>query len=227
MILHSFQLGQVRIAAFEASDKSYSEEFFEQKLSTSEIELSKRFKHPLRKREFLAGRALLHDLEPELPPVLSTDSGMPIWNGPFTGSLSHKNGWVLACVSSTQKFRSIGLDLEEPVHFPLEVAKVICVNEEMDFFSKAETPRDYLSLLFSCKEALFKTCNPICKVWFGFQDAKLLSYHSESGTFRIQLLKDLSDEFHAGNIFSGHFKWESLKNRRFVITSLTLDAVVV
>lgn len=223
MIIHRLQLGQVLVAALDAADERYSEEFFELKLSAAEWELSTKYKHPLRRREFLGGRALLHALEPDLPPVLSSKSGIPIWNGPFTGSVSHKNGWVLACVSSTQKIRSVGIDLEESEKFPIDVARVICVPEELDAFEKEASPRDFLSLLFSCKESLYKCCHPICETWFGFQDAKLLSYDTGSAKFRIQLLKDLPRGFVAGQIFEGFFQWEIWNGRRFVITSLTLS----
>lgn len=223
MTPHFFQFGKISAAALDALDEEYSEEWFTSRLGAEEAALSQKFKHAQRRREFLAGRALLHILEPRLSSILSSKSGMPLWTQGFTGSLSHKNGWVLACVSSVEKLRSVGMDLEEPEKFPLDVARVICVPDEIEILAKSEVPRDYLSLLFSCKESLYKCCFPICQTWFGFQDAKLLSYDTTSGIFTIQLLKDLPQEFLAGQIFTGHFKWEIWKGRRFVITSLTLN----
>ncbi len=213
-----FHLGKLELALLEATDPSYSESYFARFLSPSEIELAQKFKHPLRKLEFLAARALLHKLETKLPPILCTESGSPLWPSEYKGSISHKNGWVL--VSLAKNFSSLGVDLEEPEKFPLSVSNLIASAEELKLSHHFENQQEFLALIFSAKESFFKCCYPHCEIWFGFHDAKVLSIDFTKGTFEIQLLRDLSKELLAGKIFSGFFKQDVWKERKFIITAI-------
>lgn len=224
MTVQTFQLGPLLIGTCEVSDEKESEADLQSRLPQAEIDLSRKFKHTLRRREFLAGRKLLHFLEADLPPLLSSDSGMPIWDSAYTGSISHKKGWVLACLESKKRFRGIGIDIEDPTSFPLGVSDLICRPDELKTHEGVfENQAECLAHIFSCKESLFKACYPLCHIWFGFQDAQLLSFEKSSGRFAIQLCTDLLPEFKSGQIFHGFFKKKLLGAQTFVITALALD----
>lgn len=219
MKVDSLSLGPLIIGRCEITSES-SLEF--ENVHPSEWELSKKYTHPIRKREFLLGRSIVHTLNKDLPAVLSTDNGMPLWSDAFTGSISHKNSWVIACVESREKFRSIGIDLEEASKFPHQVKEVICLPEESKVLNTFEDQKLALALVFSCKESLFKACYPLCKIWFGFHDARLLRFDKKVGTFQIELLRELSPHFQSGQIFEGYYKEESWNQRNFIISALTL-----
>lgn len=213
MTIKQIQVGFLSLGCLKLTDSD-----FKYNLHPSEWSLAEKFKHPLRKKEFLTGRHILHTLNSKLPPVLSTDSGMPLWSGGYTGSISHKNGWVMGV--STNQFRSLGIDLEDSSQFPIEVKSDISHPDELQILPRFENIQEHLSLIFSCKESLFKACYPLCKVWFGFHDARLLSY--KEGVFEIELLKTLSKDFHKGKIFQGHYKTVKWETHTFVITSLCI-----
>lgn len=226
MKIDTVSLGPLIIGKMDLANESFTETVLEHSLSKEEVTASQRFKHLLRKREFLAGRFILHSLQPKLAPVLCTDTGAPIWDNTYTGSLSHKNGLVLGCVEPRQMYTSIGIDLEECSHFPKDVESIISFPEELALLNTIfhQNKIFSLALLFSIKESLFKVCHPVCKIWFGFHDAEVLSCDTRTGTFEIKLLKDLSPYFASGQMFKGFFKDLTWGSRSFIVTALVLEA---
>lgn len=223
MKIERFSCGPLTLGKIKVSDELSFEEALRPLLTEEEIQASLKFKHTLRRREFLSGRAILHFLNPELPSVLIAQGGQPLWPDSMTGSITHKSGYVCASVVSMLKYKAVGIDLEEVSHFPKRVADIISTEEEVHSVQNYFHEEGFaLAFIFSIKETLFKTCYPLCRIWFGFHDAKFLSCNLKTNTFKIQILKDLADHFKKGDIFEGHFQDLFLDQRRFVLTLLHL-----
>ena len=219
-----FPFGALRCARIDLSHPQLTETFLEAALSREELESSRSFKNPGRRREFLAGRLAAHHLNPKLPPLIRSAGGEALWGEGFVGSITHKRGWAVAAVEGTARYRSLGLDLEAVEGFPVEVSKEIGVPEDL-CLAGPYSPSDprFLALLFSAKESLYKACFPLAGVWFGFQDAQLLGYELSSGRFQIRLLRDLGSQFVSGQVFDGQFQYLTWAGVDFVLSAVCLE----
>ncbi len=219
-----FNLGPLRLGALNCVPKleDFSDEL-ESLLPQQELELANCYKNRLRKNEFLLGRYILHSLQADLPAILRAEKGNPSWPQGFVGSISHKDGHVVACLESNQDLFSVGIDLEETTRMPLEIAKQICLPEELRLLSEESTvdaKKELLSLIFSAKEALFKCCFPPSQIWFGFDEAVLSKFSRDEETFSIILLRDLPPFFVKGQIFNGLTRKINYGERQFLLASL-------
>lgn len=221
MILERLKLGPLNIGS--ASVENFPDwKVLESGVHPSELQASQKYKHALRKKEFLLGRWLLRQMEPTLAPLLSGEKGLPLWQAGFTGSLSHKEGRVIACIEKSERFRSLAIDLEFIEGFPVHVSSSIAKENEWEAFESCSKEFSH-ALLFSAKESLFKLCYPLCLKYFGFHDAEFLSFDKETGTFEIRLLKGLSQSLKLGDIFKGYFREKVWSGRKSVMTTLILS----
>ncbi len=206
-------LGSLEILSFEDSVQKLFQRDWEDLLSLSELACANAYTHHGRRQEFIAGRILLHQLEPSIGEILRDPNGMPRWPHGFIGSVSHKNGYVIAAMGSALDFIGIGIDLELKAGASLRIQEVVCRDQEITWLeSVAAKKSEMLTLIFSAKEALFKCCYPSSQIWFGFHDAQVLEVDEENLKFRIQLLKDLPPYFQKDKIFEGdymHIHWDT------------------
>ncbi len=222
-------LGPLQVGFLECDSivLAYTDEDWSKLLPESELKITHQYKNLLRKAEFLTGRLVIHHLRPGISAILKTDRGVPAWPKDFVGSISHKDGHVVASMESTHRFFSLGIDIEEPVKMPLHIANVICRPEELRLLESEAVLIDkkkMLSLIFSAKEALFKCCYQRCGVWFNFHDAILSQVDQEQGKFTLNLLKDLSPTFFMGQKFDGQFKFVIQGKRQFLLSGVWVFA---
>ncbi len=164
-----------------------------------------------RQTEFLAGRlcaraALLALTSCAEVPALGEDRA-PIWPTGITGSISHSHGLASALVASSEKWRGLGLDLEEPLAAKraLRLAEEILTPAELQRLDglAPEQQAEHITLTFSLKESLFKALYPLVGKRFYFQDAELLG--CDDSRARLRLLIDLSEEWKAGGELEGWY----------------------
>lgn len=167
-----------------------------------------------RKAEFLAGRYCARAALAQHDGSAAVDIGIgtnrePLWPPGFVGSITHTQGYASAIVARQAQVRALGLDSEAWI----DTQKVASVSpqiltprdshgEQVHLF---DSPSHYLTLVFSAKESLFKCLFPLVNRFFDFQAATISPLPSGSpsaGTFRFELLEDLSAEFCAG--YSGY-----------------------
>ncbi|MDO8910164.1 MAG: 4'-phosphopantetheinyl transferase superfamily protein [Pseudohongiella sp.] len=176
-----------------------------------------------RKAEFIAGRYCAREALAQLrgsdvtkgdTSCADTTIGIganrtPLWPAGFVGSITHTHGYASAVVARRSKIRALGLDSETWIGpgSAENVSRQILTRREAytDNLHLFESPLQYLTVVFSAKESLFKCLFPLVNRFFDFHAAIITPDASGSGangSFRYELLEDLSAEFCAG--FSGY-----------------------
>jgi enterobactin synthetase component D len=165
-----------------------------------------------RQTEFLAGRLCAREALRQLDsrtyvPTIGDDRA-PVWPGDVCGSITHSSGWAAAIVANKRHWRGLGMDVEKLMsHDRAErLAGEILTPEELQRMALGPTELTALcvTLTFSLKESLFKALYPIVLTRFYFEHAEVLEW-SESGSARLRLKIDLSDEWHHGKELDAQF----------------------
>lgn len=160
---------------------------------------------PKRRAEFFAGRILALQGLQELGVkggAVSQDDRRPVWPSGIVGSITHTTGLAAALVARVEGVRGIGVDIEE------------CMTEEVAdrIATRIVYPTDWsaiedlvqlkkhqqATLVFSAKESIYKCLNPLTGVFFGFEDASIVSVNGDLCQLRFRLNKTLSEEFAQG-----------------------------
>ncbi|MCV6590267.1 MAG: 4'-phosphopantetheinyl transferase superfamily protein [Marinobacterium sp.] len=175
-----------------------------------------------RQAEYLAGRLCARQLTQaaglgsiEIP---STASRVPQWPTGFTGSISHHNHSALCALAPCSQYQGLGIDTEQWITADtaqLIKGNIINSNELALFNWMSENTRtlmfeQWLTLVFSLKESLFKAVFPAVGVWFEFMDAELTGIDIKTNTCNIKLNRSLNhplsgSSMPAGRIFNGNF----------------------
>lgn len=138
-----------------------SESFFLEKVSLPAQHIA----HPHKRLQHLAGRFLLHELYPGFPYDLIeiADTRKPFLpNEDYHFSISHCGEYAAVIIS---KEKRVGVDIEMPSEKILRVQHKFLSEGEARFFENdkymadAKAKMGDLTLLWSCKEAVFK--------WYG------------------------------------------------------------
>lgn len=166
---------------------------------------------PKRKIEFLAGRycvqLALRRMGRDAGQAIDIgEKRAPLWPEDLTGSITHSKGFASAAVGSTELVRGIGIDSERLVaeNTANSVASHILTETESYGANRSlvNSARQYLTLIFSAKESIFKCLYPRVQQYFDFQDAEILLDADNPGSFSFRLRKQLTVEFHEG--YCGH-----------------------
>jgi phosphopantetheinyl transferase len=110
--------------------------------------------HPRRRIEWLAVRALLHNIYPEAQ-INYHPNGKPYLKCPQECpyiSISHTHGWVALVLSPS----SIGIDIEGWSERPFQLAHRFLSPDEVKLLKSAEHPYNLATQLWTAKEAAFK-----------------------------------------------------------------------
>jgi enterobactin synthetase component D len=169
---------------------------------------------PTRRLEFLAGRLCAQRAlqlagcagAPEVP---IDEHRAPVWPPGYVGSIAHGSGTAWAVVASRAHYGALGIDLEKVVTpaTALELsASVLRPEERVLARTTGLGYEQFLSLVFSAKECLYKCLNPITRVSFNFQDAEVVDLNLSAGLLRVALRRDLSSGFRAGDLFDVRFE---------------------
>lgn len=169
----------------------------------------------LRQRQFEAGRRCAAGL---LASMGSGDTRVgvhadrsPAWPAGYVGSISHTDMLLGVAVARASVLRGIGIDIEGIVS--VQAAREIermCLNQH-ELRRRRGLGLDrcaYAVLCFSAKEALYKCLYPLVQRYFDFHAAEIIGICPRTGTLRLRLLQDLSDEFQAGNVLVGCYRWD-------------------
>lgn len=166
-----------------------------------------------RQVEFLAGRLCAREAlraltgMPDVP--LIAESRAPVWPNGLVGSITHSGTLAAALVASTEHFRGIGLDAEALLSSSRSerLAAQLLTPRELDWLASlpAEQQALFVTLIFSCKESLFKALFPLVGVRFYFQDAELIAWDNQTQQVTLRLLKPLADDWPAGSRLEGQY----------------------
>ncbi len=134
---------------------------------------------PKRQREFATGRvnarrAMSRIGEPAAPIPSGADRA-PVWPAHLTGSISHTDDACVAVVARRSNAASLGIDLEHNHSLPADLWPVICTPAEAsDIETHAnEEQGQWVTRLFSAKEAVYKWQYPLTRKMLDFQQIRV------------------------------------------------------
>ncbi len=153
-----------------------------------------------RRREFVTGRACSRRALARLglPPtaVGSGARGEPLWPAGVVGSITHCEGYRACAVARARDVRALGVDAEVQAPLPEDVLDIVASSAERRALAAHPVGLPWDRLLFSAKEAVFKTWYPLTGRELGFEDVEL-RIDPREGTFEALVLVDapeLGDE---------------------------------
>jgi enterobactin synthetase component D len=167
-----------------------------------------------RKVEFLAGRfcarlAMAQLGQPEAGEIAIGEKRQPLWPEGLIGSITHSKGFASAVVASSDNIIGIGIDSEQLIaeKTAANVSSHILVDSESYEANRqlVDSPREYLTLIFSAKESIFKCLYPQVGQYFDFRDAEVTLDSEAPGHFRYRLRRQLTDDYPAGFSGSGSY----------------------
>ena len=155
--------------------------------------------HPNRKDEFLLGRVCASKAYElctgrKLLSLPVNPDRSPEWPSDVVGTISHNQYGVGAAVAKSTDMIGIGMDFEVLGRTKIELAKQIRTPQDLKKHPKL-SDEELLTIIFSCKESLYKALYTNVKKFFGFEDAALRELDLTNGLFTIDLLTQLSLKF--------------------------------
>ena len=142
---------------------------------------------PKRRSEFLAGRLCaalaLHALG--LPPQVGQNGRAPAWPAGAAGSISHSDGLAIAVASRGHDRLGVDCERRMSAQQAAELRRMILTPAEMALRPAAMAEADFVTLVFSGKEALYKAAAAGLTRMPEFHDATLCAI--APGTMRLRL----------------------------------------
>lgn len=165
---------------------------------------------PKRKAEFMAGRkcaaAALRNAGCEsLAPLGRDAEGVPCWPEGWLGAITHSHGLAAAAAAPRGPLLGIGLDAEawmKAARAERLKGRILCPGEDA-LRPASMSFAEFVTLVFSAKESLFKALYPQVGRYFGFHAAELLALGE--GALRLRLTEALAEGLPAGAELSGRY----------------------
>jgi 4'-phosphopantetheinyl transferase EntD len=134
---------------------------------------------PKRVGEFAAGRACARRALAELAitdfPLRVGADREPLWPDGITGSITHTTGFCGVVVARKRQALSLGVDAELASAVHRKLWRQIATAEETRWLEGLQADRagTMASVLFSAKEAFFKSQFPLTREWVNFGDVSV------------------------------------------------------
>jgi enterobactin synthetase component D / holo-[acyl-carrier protein] synthase len=109
-------------------------------------------------------------------PILPGDRGAPQWPEGIVGSMTHCAGYRAAVVARSADLVTVGVDAEPHDRLPPDVLDTVTLPQERVQLARlaAERPGVHWDrLLFSAKEAVYKSWYPLTRRWLDFDEAEI------------------------------------------------------
>jgi enterobactin synthetase component D / holo-[acyl-carrier protein] synthase len=102
------------------------------------------------------------------------EAGEPVWPFGIGGSITHCAHWSVAAAMQSSGSVSLGIDLEDIKRIQdFEIEKVVCRPAERDWVHEADNSLERLCMMFSAKEALYKSLFPSYRRYIDFSEVEL------------------------------------------------------
>ncbi|MEU4932398.1 4'-phosphopantetheinyl transferase superfamily protein [Streptomyces yokosukanensis] len=173
-------------------------------------------------------RRAMTDLGLPPAPVLSGRRNVPQWPVGVVGSMTHCAGYRAAALARDTDLVAVGIDAEPNRPLPQGVLETIALPGELAWARSPVAGAERVCrdrLLFSAKEAVYKTWFPLVGTELDFQDARL-SVRTDAdslrrGTFRAEVLRPAAGP--DGRPVTG-FGGRWLADRGLVVTAIAVPA---
>lgn len=147
---------------------------------------------PARRREFgtvrSCARTAASKLGISLGPLIPGFDRAPQWPAGVTGSLTHCADYRAAAVACDHTIRSVGIDAELLAPLPDRAIEDIVLTPHDHRYSHQDDHPDlaeWATVVFSAKEALFKTWWPLTGQWLDFSQVDI-DLHTDTFTAHIR-----------------------------------------
>lgn len=124
--------------------------------STETIDQALSFTSPVRRKEYLAVRALLYTLLNELPVIVYNEHGKPYLQNNLSVSISHTKGKYAAVLISRNQRCGIDIELKND-RVRKVVSRFISASEAAFLSNEEPACLNQLLIIWSAKETLFKS----------------------------------------------------------------------
>lgn len=155
-----------------------------------------------RKVEFSAGRCCARSALQQQgyrgdAPLAIGSGRAPIWPAGYLGSISHTQGLAIAAVAKNEDWSGIGIDIEHLLQKDAAQSIVahLATSIEMNVGTAMGLSfEQWLTLIFSAKESLYKALYPRVGRYFDFLDAEVCRLHMEEARIVVRLVTTLSPQ---------------------------------
>lgn len=134
----------------------------------------------VRRREYSSGRRVARQALELLgirDVAVSTHDRIPVWPSGIVGSITHSRTLAMAMVGRAENVAGIGIDLELERRVTEQLAGRVLLKREHDRLLE----KDWRTMLFAAKEAVYKAVNPLVGEYLEFGDVEVTA--EEDGTF--------------------------------------------
>lgn len=171
---------------------------------------------PKRLNEFYVGRILAQAILQQhfscLDSITSMSERLPIWPKGFKGSISHCKNKVVVAVSVQADY--LGIDIEHIVDesFAKDSAALILTQSEQALWQTGQIQglnfREYLTLIFSLKESLYKAVYPVAQSYIDFLEAFVEQIDMENQSVQLSFCLKVREKYGLLESYQGYWKIE-------------------
>jgi 4'-phosphopantetheinyl transferase EntD len=183
-------LGLVHDVAFAVVSDEDPEPY---KLRTDEVRALSPHACAKRRSSWARGRTAAHSALEHLGiaaagPIISGLMGEPIWPDGIVGSITHCQRCSVAAAAQSCEHLSLGIDLENIDRIQeFEISSIVCRPNERAWVLAGKNSRERLGMLFSAKEALYKSLFRSHRRYIDFAEVEL-SWSADECSFAVVIL---------------------------------------
>ncbi|MDM1021516.1 4'-phosphopantetheinyl transferase superfamily protein [Acinetobacter sp. VNK23] len=167
-----------------------------------------------RLNEFYVGRILAQAILAQhfdySASITSMSERLPIWPKDFRGSISHARDQVVVAISSQADY--LGIDIEYIVdeNFAKDSTALILTTYEQDLWQTGKIFGlnfcEYLTLIFSLKESLYKAVYPVAQSYIDFLEAFVEQIDMENQSVQLSFCPKVREKYGLLEHYQGYWQ---------------------
>ena len=189
-----------------------------QKLHPAEENYFSQLNSVSRKEHYRSGRICAGEVLSKLgtigqPVLRDPQTREPLWPEGISGAITHSGNWAAAAAGKTSEVSGIGIDLEDlERQVDSRISRHVCIPEEQKWLQECgeDFLEQYLKIIFSAKESIFKAFFPYSRTYLHFHDARILM---EQTLFQKSKPDSLSEKEKISNPVKFEFEYLMLNEK--------------
>ena len=189
-----------------------------QKLHPAEENYFSQLSSVSRKEHYRSGRICAGEVLSKLgtigqPVLRDPQTREPLWPEGISGAITHSGKWAAAAAGKTSDVSGIGIDLEDlERQVDSRISRHVCIPEEKKWLQECgeDFLEQYLKIIFSAKESIFKAFFPYSRTYLHFHDARILM---EQTLFQKSKSDSLSEKENISNPAKFEFEYLMLNEK--------------
>ena len=189
-----------------------------QKLHPAEENYFSQLSSVSRKEHYRSGRICAGEVLSKLgtlgqPVLRDPQTREPLWPEGISGAITHSGNWAAAAAGKTSEVSGIGIDLEDlEKQVDSRISRHVCIPEEKKWLQECgeDFLEQYLKIIFSAKESIFKAFFPYSRTYLHFHDARILM---EQTLFQKSKSDSLSEKENISNPAKFEFEYLMLNEK--------------